>query len=526
MYAENNNVYLCLCLLASKIISVMKNHIFLLFVAAGMHLGASAQVSRLGEGVNYNVEFSQNGASGDVAPLWLTANRHGLMSVENSAGYLRAGIDRKTETDSTHRWKFGYGLDLAMPYDHSAHFAVQQLYGEVQYRKFRISLGSKERSQIFKNDALSSGDMLTSVNARPIPQLRAELADWWDFTGRAHFMAFRGFASYGMMTDGRWQEDFVGGEASGRVFAKKVFYHTKAGFFKVGDERRFPLTGTFGLEMTAMFGGEVWNLGDRAGTGNEDFESHQKMSHGFRDFLDAFIAGGSDSNDGAFANAAGNQLGSWKFTVNWVTPTWGLHAYMDHFFEDHSQMLFQYGWRDNLFGLEAHLPKNPYVSQIVYENLNTADQSGGVYHDATDVLPIQISGRDTYYNHHVYGAYQHWGQTIGNPLIVSPAYNNPHVLFNYNNRVRANHIGLSGNPSDEISWRLLYTHHRSFGTYEVYFNDARSNFFYAEAAYSPRKLNGWHFTLGYGCNTGDLLGSSHGFQATIRKTGLVERRKK
>lgn len=491
-----------------------------LLFAAAVTLGQATKGQTIVEGLEYSVEASQIGATGEKAPLWLTANKDGLSPIENTSGYLRAAIQRDAATDSLRHWRYGFGADIVVPYNHTSHFFVHQLYAEGQYQKFRVSLGSKAREQIFKDDALSTGGMTLSRNARPVPQLRAELTDWVNFTGKAHFMAFRGHASYGMMTDGNWQERFVGGEESRRVFAKNVLYHSKAGYFKVGDERRFPLTGMFGLEMVSMFSGEVWNLGDRGGTGNDNFESHHKLSHSFRDFFDAFTAGGSDVNDGAFANAAGNQLGSWNFAIDWNTPQWGLHAYLDHYFDDHSQMLFQYGWRDNLIGLEARLPQNRFVSTIVYEHLNTTDQSGGVYHDATNELPIQISGKDTYYNHHIYGAYHHWGQLLGNPLILGPIYNPNSTILIYNNRVRANHIALRGQPTPDVSWRLLLTFHHSLGTYDLYLNDARSTFILAEANYTPRQLKGWQFSLGFGSNTGHLIGSSQGLQATVRKSGF------
>lgn len=489
-------------------------------------LAVNAQTPRIFQDVEYSVEGNASGATGDKAPLWFSANRYGLSTIENTSGYLRGAVERHIETDSLHNWKFGYALDVAVPYNFTSNFVVQQLYGEAQYKKVRLGFGSKEQPQLFKNDALSLGGMTLSNNARPVPQLRAELADWWDITGRAHFLSIRGHVAYGMLTDGDWQERFVGGEESRKVFAKNVLYHSKAGYFRWGDERRFPLTGMFGLEMVSTFSGEVWNIGDRGGTGNENFESHIKMSHGFRDFFDAFIPGGSDVNDGAYANAAGNQLGSWVFSLDWNTPEWGVRAYMDHFFEDHSMMFFQYGWRDNLIDIEARLPRNRFVSEIVYENLNTTDQSGGVYHDATSELPIQISGKDTYYNHHIYGAYQHWGQVLGNPMILGPIYNADQRLIIYNNRVRANHFALSGNPTDDISWRALCTFHHSLGTYDMYLNDARSVFLMAEANYTPHQLKGWNFSLGIGGNTGDLLGNTFGMQATVRKTGVIRRRHK
>lgn len=487
-------------------------------------LAVYAQTPRIFQNVNYSVEGNVSGATGADAPLWFSANRYGLSSTENTSGYLRGAIERRIETDSLHKWKFGYGLDVAVPYNFTSHVVVQQLYAEAQFMKVRLSFGSKEQSQLFKNNSLSLGGMTFSNNARPVPQLRAELADWWNITGRAHFLSIRGHIAYGMLTDGDWQERFVGGEESRHVFAKNILYHSKAGYFRLGDERRFPLTGMFGLEMVSTFGGEVWNLGDRGGTGNEDFQAHQKFGHSFRDFFNAFIPGGSDVNDGAYSNAAGNQLGSWVFSIDWNTPEWGVRAYMDHFFEDHSMMFFQYGWRDNLIGLEGRLPHNPVVSHVVYEFLNTTDQSGSVYHDATSVLPEQISGSDNYYNHHVYGAYQHWGQVLGNPLIVSPIYNASHTIQTFHNRIRAHHIGLSGNPSPVLSWRALYTHQRSLGAYNIFVEDNVANHFLGEVRYSPTKTHGWTFGLAVASTTGSPFSSTYGLQATVTKTGIIRRK--
>lgn len=499
-----------------------------LIIIGGMSLAlsAQAQMSRLGENVEYKVEASETGATGDMAPLWLTANKYGLSSTENNSGYLRGAIERRIETDSAHNWKFGYGADFVVPYNYTSKWIVQQLYAEVQLMKFRVSLGSKERSQDFKNDALSMGGMTFSNNARPIPQLRGELADWWNISGRSHMVAFKGHMSYGMQTDGDWQERFVGKDQTVNMYAKNVMYHSKAGYFRIGNEKRFPLTGMFGLQMVAQYGGEVWNLTDRAGSGNENFDRHQKFGRGLRQMWEAFIPGGSDVNDGAYANVAGNQLGSWVFSLDWNTPDWGVHAYMDHFFEDHSMMFFQYGWKDNLIGLEARLPKNRIVSNLVYEYLNTRDQSGAVYHDGTNELPINVYGKDSYYNHHIYGSYQHWGQAQGNALLISPIYNKNHSLWFYHNRTQAHHIGLSGQPHPDVAWRLLLTHQRTFGTHDVFIEDNKATHILAEATYTPHQLRGWKFCMGFASTSGSLMGSTQGLQATITKQGIIKKRKK
>ena len=69
------------------------------------------------------------------------------------------------------------------------------------------------------------------------------------------------------------------------------------------------------------------------------------------------------------------------------------------------------------------MPKNPFLSTIVYEYNHTMDQSGTIYHDATAEIPVQVSARDDYYNNHVYGAWQMGGFVMGNPLVISPIDN-------------------------------------------------------------------------------------------------------
>lgn len=188
-------------------------------------------------------------------------------------------------------------------------------------------------------------------------------------------------------------------------------------------------------------------------------------------------------------------------------------------------MFFQYGWRDNLIGLEARLPHNCFLSHAVYEFMNTMDQSGAVYHDATSVLPEQISGKDSYYCHHTYGAYQHWGQVLGNPLIISPLYNANHSIYAYHNRVRAHHVGLSGQPSPQVEWRFLFTHQRSLGSYDRYFEDNSGCHIFGEVNYVPKSVAGWKFGLGMAATTGHVLPPSYGIQATVSKSGIIKRRK-
>lgn len=155
-------------------------------------------------------------------------------------------------------------------------------------------------------------------------------------------------------------------------------------------------------------------------------------------------------------------------------------------------------------------------------------QSGPVYHDKTEENPQQISARDDYYANHIYGAWQMGGFVMGNPLILSPLYNEylgaKGSLLPRHNRVRVHHIGLMGRPSGQWAWRALYTHQLSLGTYINPVTDpATANYLLLETTYTPRWGHGLSFTAAYGHNDGNLLGRSNGGMLTVRFAGWLNR---
>ncbi|MCQ2112888.1 MAG: capsule assembly Wzi family protein [Bacteroidaceae bacterium] len=484
---------------------------------APMHM--AAQVERLGQGIEYMGEVSSTISDRSISPLWLNSNRNGLSSTEGCSGYLRGSIERNINLDADRMWKVGYGADIVVPVNHTANFFVHQLYGQLQYDKYRLTIGSKVFDEEFTNSELSSGDLTSSNNARPIPQVRIELPDYWTVPGTDGWLGIKLQLSYGWFTDNNWQEDFTQKKT---LYSANSLFHQKALFIKVGDEERFPLTFNGGLEFASQFGGEAWNVSKRLDDTSDFTGEHIKMNSGLKGYMNILFMGGSDANDGDYKNAEGNHVGSWHGSLKYHGKGWSVRGYFEHFFEDHSQLFFQYGWKDMMWGIEAQLPKNPLASNVVVEYLNTTDQTGGLYHDATDNLPVQISGMDCYYNHHIYGSWQHWGQAIGNPLLVSPIYNNNGILEFFHNRIKAFHLGVSGGPTEDIHYRLLYSHVKSWGTYyHPLTNPQRDRFLLAELTYKSPRYKGWSITGSLGVNSGDIIKNSIGTMFTLRKTGIL-----
>lgn len=499
---------------------MMKRYTIIVFMCLLLTpIGVWCQSERLAENVQYGFSLRGTSGGGDNAPFWFTNNRYGLGPVRNHTVQARAYIKRDAETDSLRFWRVGYGADVAAGYGNQSEFCIQQAFLDVQWKMIRLSMGQKQRASELKNEELSTGGMTLGINARPLPQVRLETPDFWIVPGTKEWFAVKAHIAYGIYTDNRWQRNWNAGTSN--LYTQNSLYHSKALLMKFGNENKFPLTLKFGLEMACQFGGKGYN---EIGYTGERLD--QAVSLG-NNPLKALVPSGGDVNDDAFSNATGNHVGSWHFRLDWTTKNWSVGGYMDHFFEDQSQMFVQYGfWKDMLLGIEINLPKNRYLSTLVYEHVGTMNQSGPIYHDATPENPQQISANDAYYNNHVYGSWQHGGFVMGNPIILSPMYNKymgmEGMLHNYFNRANAHHIGLKGNPTPWLSWRALYTYEKNLGAYDLPVKDPlEGHFLLLEASYKPKKLKGLGFTLAYGHNHGSLLGKANSVMLTVSWDGWI-----
>lgn len=490
---------------------------------------------RLDEGLSYRIQM-QGSVSDNRTPLWLNANHNGLSSLEKNNGYFRAAVERKLTTDSLHKWGLGYALDIAGAYHYTSKSIIQQAYIEGRWLKGVLTIGAKEWPMEMKNNRLSSGSQTLGINARPVPQIRLALDQWWNVF-KIRWLALKGHVSYGMLTDGNWEEDFTSAKTK---YGKKVLYHSKAGYIRLGNPDSFaPLSAELGLEMASLFGGTLY-IPQRGGGLREI-----KGNTGLSAFKDALIPGGSDATDGNYKNVEGDQLGSWVGRINYDAETWKFGFYFDKFFEDHSGM-FQvdydgfgsgsewdamkkrryllYDFKDWMLGLEINMKYGTWIRDIVFEYLYTEYQSGPIYHDHNKGVSDHIGGRDNYYNHNIYAGWQHWGQAIGNPLYTSPIYNKDGRLYFTNTRFKALHLGVSGSPLCNLHYRFMATYQEGLGTYDEPYTKKRHNVsFMAEASYEF--LKNWTITANYGMDFGSILGHNKGFQITVTKFGWLNTKK-
>ena len=494
------------------------------------------------EGMKYRVEMQASLSDGDHEPLWLNANKYGLSSLDKSNGYLRASLERPLTNDNGRKWGFGAGLDMVAAYGFTSKMIVQQAYLEGRWLKGVLTVGSKEQPMELKNQELSSGSQTLGINARPVPQVRLALPEYYALPFTNGWVSIKGHIAYGKTTDDNWQTDFTRHLSK---YTAGTLYHSKAGYIKIGNDYRFlPVSLELGLEMAAQFGGKSHPAGEIEVIENEG---------GLKGMWHAFVPGGSETVEvgTAYQNTSGNQLGSWVFRLNFDYDTWYLGIYGDHYFEDHSSMFMLdydgygtgdewdvkkksryllYDLKDIMLGIDFRLKGSYWISNIVAEYLYTKYQSGPVYHDHTVHMPDHIGGRDDYYNHSIFTGWQHWGQAMGNPLYTSPLYNTDgHIDFK-NNRFVAWHFGISGDPSYHLHYRILATFQRSYGTYDIpYSNPQNTQQLLAEATYrfpAYSTLQGWSVRAAAGADFGHVYGRNLGFQLTIAKVGVFNLKRK
>jgi len=494
------------------------------------------------------IEF-HGSASNNNTPLWLNANKYGLSSLNSTYGYARGTILYHNSFDKC-GIDYNLGADLVLPVnfvsegykgsEYKNHFILQQLYAEAKWKLLSLYVGSKQNPAELHDNLLSSGAQTLGINARPIPQGRLSL-DWWTIPYTRQWLSIKGHVAFGIMTDGEWEEKFTGN--SNNRYNKWTRYHEKAGYLRIGNNEKFPLSLTMGLQMAAQFGGELYNP-DGTDENNYNIGSAINLSSDVKSYWNAFFplgSSGGDVDEVQFKNTEGNQLGSWVCRFDWEKENYKIGVYYDHFFEDHSAMFmldydgygsgdewnekketkfFAYDFKDGLWGIDVQLKKFNYIKGFVAEYLNTRYQSGPVYHDHNATNSDHICGMDNYYNNRNFSGWQHWGQAIGNPLFRSPLYNTDGYILSEANRFFAWHFGVNGDIIPNLSYRILYSWERAFGTYrKIFAYPQESSSLLFELNY---KLSGNSFLdksriiVGVGSDKGDLRGDNLGIQATYQ----------
>lgn len=458
----------------------------------------------------WHIEWQGAVANGDNnAPLWLSSGNYGLSSNSVWHQYLLVGGTYTKQYDE--HWSLAAGADVALTQGMSYKpLVIQQAYVDLNWRRWTLSVGSKKRngSTLQKDQALSMGQMHEGDNILPIPQVRLSVEDYWPLHWVGDWISVKGHVAYGWFTDGGWQEDFV---AVGKKYTQGVLYHSKSAGLRFGNADRFPLTLEVGISDFAQFGGKLY-VKDLKGDRLE-----KQYGKGLKNYWKALLP----LQESTEANVEGNHAGAWTAALTWKqAESWQLRAYLDHFFEDHSQLTLQYGlWKDGQLGLELTMLKHGLLDKVLIECMDTRDQTTAILYNGVSGTwkDIQWSGDDNYFNNGEFLAMHHWGMTMGSPLFAGPIYNEDHSIRFRSNRAKAYLLGLSGHLSESWGWMAKVSWVKHWGTHHAPFIEPQKQWSSKFGMnYHPQALPQWTFEAALGYDRGAYLGESLGGSLKVR----------
>ena len=479
------------------------------FISLTVFDGISQENNNLKKTV-WETEIFSSLSNGNYSPFWLNSNSYGRVSTKKANAYMLVGIKHKQSICKDLVFHTGISIVAAEPRYKTAY--IEELFGELTLKKFRLAIGSFRNYSSLWDERLSTGDMVHSNNARPIPEINISIPTFTTIPFTKGWIQIKGDFALGKSFDNSYLEQYVN---PGTTYIQSVLWHHKSAHFKISDTKSdFPIELTLGFQHWAQWGGVSTN----ANIG--------KQPQSIRDMVKV-ITGSSGGNNATIndqMNVLGNHLGSYDMAIAWKSMNFKLMGYHQLYWEDKSGIELSTG-TDGLWGIELSLNKFKWIDKIVLEHFITMN-NGGPFHFIDfdhETWPGRGGGGERYYNNGEYttGA-SYFNRGIGNPLLPGPVYNEEGILGFLNTRVKDWHLGMSGTLSKHINYRILCTYMNTYGRPDRPFRDIKKGVSgLIDINYKHPKLKDWDFTGSLAADRNELFGNNLGFSLKIKKTGVL-----
>jgi len=448
------------------------------------------QIYSQNDTLKYDVGIIGVTSSGTNSPFWLQSHGYGKIASAPHSADLNLGIS-KDFAKSTRLFDYGFKANLLLQtYDNKTNTYFHELYAKARFSVFDIIVGSREETLGNQDSTLSCGGFLFSQNARPIPKITIGIEHFTAVPFTKGYVEIKGALVHGWFTD--------------NIYVQHALLHHKYAYIKLGG--KLPVHIQYGLDHVAQWSGNVPGLG--------------QQPSGLHDYVDIFFgrSGGKDALVTDQINALGNHIISQSMKLDVDISDFKICGYWQNISEDGPirEIWNTINLPDGLWGVSIRNNNFPLVKGILYEYLNTTDQSGP-YHDKDGLI---YGGADNYFNNGVYQTgWSYYSRTIGTPFITSPAYNKNGEIYTLNNRVQVHHFGIEG-EIEGFQYKALTSISKNYGTYSSPYPEMLKN---TSIMFQVNKQFPKLFNIEFGCSVaadfGTLFGNSVGCQFSIRKTG-------
>lgn len=487
------------------------------------------------DSLDFSIGIMTNASSGRTAPYMLGSWNDGILNMKNSA-IFDAAVSKQMSRDGRFDW--GAGAEILTGYQHSLDFArydgnkgdwtvsemrpaaftIQQLYAEARYRSLWMLAGMKPHNSKIVDSSLSSGDLVRSNNARPIPGITVGFIDFQDIPFTNGWLQIDGQIMYGKFFDNDYRRKQY--NQYNALIATDIYYTYKYCYFRTKPSEN--LSVIFGMQTAGQFGGTttLYRKGQVVKTEQRGFR--------VKDIFKMFFPTLGNGN----AYYEGNSLGSWSLRARYrLDADKELAFYWEKPFEDGSGIACRNGM-DGLYGLQFSTAKTGWLTDVVVEYLDFTNQSGPLHWAPGDnpgtTITTEATGGDNYYNNDTYGSYVNYGMAIGSPMVMSPIYNaDGYPEFVYN-RMRGAHLALAGKPTQNIGYRLMCGWQKGYAMGRLPLANAKTDFSaMAEVDWNASCIkSGLNAKLKIGFDSGELRGDNFGASLAISYSGCLNFKRK
>ena len=424
-------------------------------------------------------------ASGTQAPSLLWHNTNGEISAMPFSTTISAGIIKPATRPS--RWfdydfgvvlsgRFGGGQAGSGLRDVTGFF--NELYAHARLYIVDITAGIKPQYYGAGDVALSSGSLLFSNNAHPIPRISIGLDRWTPIPGLFGYAEVKGGLTHGWLGD------------KSEVVSRTLLHHKYIGG-RIGG--KLPVNISYEFHHAAQWGGYSTVYGD--------------LGNDLHAFKAAFLAGSGGSMSNDQINAQGNHIAFQQLALDVKGEGWKVSAYWQVMQEDGPIRMIGLTMnnKDGLWGVSATQSRWPFIEGVTYEFLNTTDQSGP-FHDKDGIV---YGGADNYYHNGIYKqGWSYFGRIIGSPLLSAG-----------NSRVMAHHAGIRGDIYG-FKYRVIVNHADNYGQH---YAPARSHNTAMLIEVKRHVKEAWGLDFGF-CIAGDFgsqYGNVFGAMISVSKRGVI-----
>lgn len=452
-------------------------------------------------------------SSSAETPFWLRANQFGAIPLAAPAAVLQVRIRQEypvfSSTSRLNRFKWGFGLHTAVNLGATNRLVLPEAFVSIRYGKIELFGGRRQQVIGLGDTTLSSGFIIGSGNALPIPkiQLGTKGYAFVPFTGR--FVAINAGFAHG------WYS---------APYIKGAYLHQSNLYLRLGKAASL-IKVHAGINHQVLWGGQADYL-----KGAPSFAVDGRLPSSLRDYI--YVVTGTVPNDwynrGYTANDSygiGNHLGSYDVGLEVTTRKSAWMLYYQHPYEDVSSLI-GVNFPDGLWGLRwASSQKQERSSRfqlrhLTLEHLTTLDQSGSTFY----VTNSSYQGQDNYFNHGQYKeGWSYKGRAIGTPFIAPATDYLPDVqkigaIYFPNNRVSVWYVGAQGLLFSRLDWTMRLSYSLNYGRFQQPFDPVRKQFSSMLSVRSP--LLRWpntYLLVRAGLDEGNLYSKSVGCHISVQK---------